>query len=57
VATPAPSTRASATKDWEVDDPAEKSIEEVRAIRDDIDGRVTELLRKVTSEPAGATSR
>jgi arsenate reductase (thioredoxin) len=44
-------------EDWEVADPAGKSIEEVRAIRDDIDVRVTELLRNVTAEPAGATSR
>jgi arsenate reductase (thioredoxin) len=44
-------------EDWEVEDPAEKSLEEVRAIRDEIDRRVTELLRKVTAEPAGTTSR
>jgi arsenate reductase (thioredoxin) len=44
-------------EDWEVADPAGKSIEEVRVIRDDIDVRVTELLRNVTAEPAGATSR
>jgi arsenate reductase (thioredoxin) len=44
-------------EDWEVDDPAEKSIEEVRAIRDEIDRRVSELLRKLTGEPAGATAR
>jgi arsenate reductase (thioredoxin) len=44
-------------EDWEVDDPAEKSLEEVRAIRDDIDRRVSELLGKVTAEPAGSTSR
>jgi arsenate reductase len=38
-------------EDWEVSDPAEKSLEEVRGIRDEIDRRVTELLRKVTAEP------
>jgi arsenate reductase len=38
-------------EDWEVSDPAEKSLEEVREIRDEIDRRVTELLRKVTAEP------
>jgi arsenate reductase len=43
-------------EDWEVEDPAGKSIEEVRAIRDDIDGRVIELLRKVSAEPASAAS-
>ncbi|MGH3143803.1 MAG: arsenate reductase ArsC [Gaiellales bacterium] len=40
-------------EDWEVSDPAEKSLEEVREIRDEIDRRVTELLRNVTAEPAG----
>jgi arsenate reductase (thioredoxin) len=44
-------------EDWEVDDPAEKSLEEVRVIRDEIDRRVTELLKKVTAEPAGAATR
>jgi arsenate reductase (thioredoxin) len=43
-------------EDWEVDDPAEKSLEEVRVIRDEIDRRVTELLKKVTAEPAGAAT-
>jgi protein-tyrosine-phosphatase len=41
-------------EDWEVVDPAEKSLEDVRAIRDDIDRRVTELLEKVTAEPVSA---
>jgi arsenate reductase (thioredoxin) len=31
-------------EDWEVDDPAESSIEDVRRIRDDIDARVRKLL-------------
>jgi arsenate reductase len=44
-------------EDWEVNDPADKTLEEVREIRDEIDRRVTELLAKVTAEPAGATSR
>jgi arsenate reductase (thioredoxin) len=39
-------------EDWEVADPAEKSVDEVRAIRDDIDRRVTELLQKLAAEPA-----
>jgi protein-tyrosine-phosphatase len=41
-------------EDWEVEDPAEKSIEEVRAIRDEIDRRVSELLSKLAVEPAQA---
>jgi arsenate reductase len=40
-------------EDWEVSDPAEKSLEEVREIRDEIDRRVTDLLRDMTAEPAG----
>lgn len=30
-------------EDWNIDDPAGKSLEEVRAIRDDIEGRVMDL--------------
>src|ERR671914_828896 len=41
-------------EDWEVDDPAEKSLDEVRAIRDAIELRVRELLRTLTAEPAGS---
>jgi arsenate reductase (thioredoxin) len=44
-------------EDWEVPDPAERSLDEVRAIRDEIDRRVTELLRKVNAEPAGTATR
>jgi arsenate reductase (thioredoxin) len=44
-------------EDWEVADPAEKSLKEVREIRDEIDRRVTELLKNVTGEPAGAATR
>ena len=43
-------------EDWEVDDPAEKSLEEVREIRDEIDRRVTELLKRLTAEPAGTAT-
>jgi arsenate reductase (thioredoxin) len=43
-------------EDWEVEDPAEKSLEEVRAIRDAIDRRVIELLRKLAAEPVGAAT-
>ena len=36
-------------EDWEVGDPAEaSSLEEVRAIRDDIDARVQRLLATLT---------
>ena len=44
-------------EDWEVDDPADKSLEEVRAIRDEIDRRVTELLSKLSVQPAAAPTR
>jgi arsenate reductase (thioredoxin) len=36
-------------KDWEVEDPAGKSIEEVRKIRDDLDARVRHLLADLTT--------
>ena len=41
-------------EDWEVEDPAGKSMETVRKIRDDIDGRVVRLigqLRPTTTSP------
>ncbi|MGH3102860.1 MAG: arsenate reductase ArsC, partial [Gaiellaceae bacterium] len=38
--------------DWEVDDPAGKSLEDVRRIRDDIDRRVQELLAELVPEPS-----
>jgi arsenate reductase (thioredoxin) len=44
-------------EDWEVTDPADKTLEEVREIRDEIDRRVTELLKNVTAEPADAATR
>jgi len=35
-------------EDWEVDDPAEaSSLDEVRVIRDEIDGRVRQLLAEI----------
>lgn len=43
-------------EDWEIGDPAEKSLEEVRAIRDEIDRRVTQLLENVKAELAGAAT-
>ena len=35
--------------DWELDDPSGKSIEQVRAIRDDIELRVADLLREMNA--------
>lgn len=35
-------------EDWELEDPAGKPMEVVRAIRDDIDVRVTQLLEELT---------
>ena len=39
-------------EDWELMDPAGKSLEEVRAIRDEIDRRVLSLLEELTGQPA-----
>jgi protein-tyrosine-phosphatase len=39
-------------EDWELTDPAGKSLEEVRAIRDEVDGRVLRLLEELTGQPA-----
>jgi arsenate reductase len=38
--------------DWELDDPAGKSVEEVRPIRDDIEARVRGLLGELGVDPA-----
>jgi arsenate reductase len=35
--------------DWELSDPAGKGIDEVRAIRDEIEGRVNELITELLS--------
>jgi arsenate reductase len=35
--------------DWELDDPAGKTVEEVRPIRDEIDSRVRQLLTELAS--------
>jgi arsenate reductase len=35
--------------DWELSDPAGKDIDEVRAIRDEIEGRVNELITELLS--------
>jgi protein-tyrosine-phosphatase len=37
-------------EDWEVDDPAGKSLDDVRPIRDDIEQRVRGLLRRLDVE-------
>jgi arsenate reductase (thioredoxin) len=39
-------------EDWDLMDPAGKSLEEVRAIRDEIDRRVLSLLEELTGQPA-----
>jgi arsenate reductase (thioredoxin) len=38
--------------DWELPDPAGKGVEEVRAIRDEIDGRVRALLDELVTQPS-----
>ncbi|MFC5993868.1 arsenate reductase ArsC [Pseudonocardia hispaniensis] len=38
--------------DWQLTDPANRSVDEVRPIRDEIDSRVRELLRTLVAEPA-----
>jgi arsenate reductase len=43
-------------EDWELADPAEKTLDEVRIIRDQIDGRVRELLRTLSAQPVGPSS-
>ena len=41
-------------EDWELDDPAELDLENVRRVRDEIDGRVQKLLSELglTSPPS-----
>jgi arsenate reductase (thioredoxin) len=38
--------------DWDLTDPADKSLDEVRAIRDHIKARVLDLVREVDGRPA-----
>ncbi|MCM3849807.1 arsenate reductase ArsC [Pseudonocardia sp. DR1-2] len=40
--------------DWQLDDPAGRTVDEVRPIRDDIDARVRALLGELTGGTAGA---
>jgi protein-tyrosine-phosphatase len=42
--------------DWELDDPAGKSVEQVRPIRDEIDHRVRQLLAEIVPEARGSSS-
>jgi protein-tyrosine-phosphatase len=42
--------------DWDLDDPSDRSLEEVRAIRDEIDRRVRELLDSLVAD-AGSNRR
>ena len=42
-------------EDWELGDPEGKSLVEVRAIRDEIDAKVSELLQTLELEPADST--
>jgi protein-tyrosine-phosphatase len=49
-----PIYRGKRYEDWSVEDPAEKDLDEVRAIRDAIDVRVRELLGVLTVERTGA---
>ena len=42
--------------DWELTDPAGKSAEQIRPIRDDIDARVRALLTELVDDPTAATS-
>jgi arsenate reductase (thioredoxin) len=43
-------------EDWTVTDPAGKSLDEVREIRDSIDERVRRLISELTAEPAGSSA-
>ena len=42
--------------DWQLDDPAGKTVDEVRPIRDDIDDRVRALLAELTGTPTEAAT-
>ncbi len=43
-----PATWEGTDREWDLDDPAEAEIEEVREIRDEIESRVDSLLEEVT---------
>jgi protein-tyrosine-phosphatase len=42
-----PAAWSGESRDWELDDPDERGLDEVRAIRDEIERRVTALLREL----------
>ena len=44
-------------EDWEVDDPAGKSVDDVRKIRDDIGSRVRDLMAEIELEAEAAAER
>jgi arsenate reductase (thioredoxin) len=43
--------------DWELDDPAGKTVEEVRPIRDELDTRVQALLEEILTAKDDAPAR
>jgi len=43
--------------DWDLTDPADRSLEEVRLIRDDIGHRVRDLVQELDARPAGRPVR
>ena len=43
--------------DWELRDPADRSLADVRAIREDIKTRVTDLVRELDARPAPKNAR
>jgi arsenate reductase (thioredoxin) len=43
-------------EDWTVEDPAGKSLDEVREIRDSIDDRVRRLIAELTAGPVGSSA-
>jgi protein-tyrosine-phosphatase len=49
-----PATWNGESRDWGLDDPHERPIEEVREIRDEIEGSVVALFDELLSEPADA---
>jgi arsenate reductase (thioredoxin) len=51
-----PIYRGKKYEDWTVEDPAHKSLDEVREIRDSIDERVRRLIAELTAEPVGSSA-
>jgi len=44
------------TEDWQLEDPEGKPIEQVRAIRDEIETKVKKLIEEISGNPATAQS-